>query len=540
MTSAARDAPGGLPDRRYDVVVVGAGAAGSAVATRLSEDPSRTVVLLEAGAVPRTVADFSTGLLDAARIPGANPVAGQHFRYPVRLTTDRSATVFRGRLLGGSSTTNGGYFVRARRDDFDSWAAAGNPRWGYEQVLPLLRALETDHDYGASGVHGGSGPIPVRRPSLDGPAAVAFADAADHLGFVREIDKNDQGEPGFGAVPMNYAPVEPSSVNLPEAVRWNTGLAYVLPALTRPNLTVVGSCTVLRVRFRGTHAVGLDVLIDGRPQLVEAGEIIFSAGAFETPQLLLRSGVGPAAELARLGIPARCDLPGVGRRFSDHPQVVIDWSPNLDLPPATGTWLTAGLNFRSDGGPAGGDLQILQATVPMTVLTGQPISPVRAPLPLLVSVHGGAATGSLRLASADPRDPPLIDYGYLASADDRRRMREAVRTAMAVLETPAYRAISDGATSLDHATARDDAALDSWIRERIGTTLHACGTTPMGPVDNPDTVVDQFGLVHHLTGLRIADTSVLPSPLRGPAATAVLIGEMAAAAAGAEPPTRSR
>jgi choline dehydrogenase len=530
MTAGAGEPPPGLRAQRYDVVVVGAGGAGSAAAARLSADPGRTVLLLEAGPVPRTVAGFPASLLDATRIPGADPAPGQHFRYPVRLTPGRSATVFRGRLLGGSTTTNGGYFVRARRDDFDSWAAAGNPAWAYQRVLPLLRALETDDDYGDSTVHGGDGPIPVRRPSLDGPAASAFAAAADSLDFAREVDKNDQEPPGFGAIPMNLAQRTTAAHDLPDTIRWNTGLAYVLPALHRPNLTVVDGCTVLRIRFLGTAAVGLQVMINGRHDDVDAGEIIMCAGAFETPLLLLRSGIGPQSDLRRLGIPVVCHLPGVGHRLDDHPQVVVEWVPNQDLPSAAGSWLAAGLNFRSTNGPPGGDLQILQSTVPMSVLTGHPAGP-RAPLPLLVSAHRTTPGGSLRLATADPADPPRIDYGYLATANDRAAMREAVRTAVAVVNTPAYRAISAGARDLDRATVRDDAALDDWIGQRLGTTLHACGTAPMGPIDSPDAVVDQHGLVHHLTGLRIADTSILPTtPLRGPAATAVLIGEMAARA----------
>lgn len=516
---------------RYDTVVVGAGAGGSVVAARLSEDPARTVLLLEAGKVPRQLSEFPTSLLDASRVPGAQPAPGQHWSYPVRLTRDRTTTIFRGRVLGGSTTTNGGYFIRARREDFDTWAAAGNPDWAYDRVLPLLRDLETDHDYGASEVHGDSGPMPVRRPGRHSRAAATFAAAAAELGFAEESDKNDQGEPGFGPVPMNIGPSEPAEPSIATGIRWNTGLAYVVPALTRPNLTVLGCAAVQRIRFRGTRAVGVELLLDGKPLDVDAGEVVLCAGAFETPQILLRSGIGPEQELHRLGITPVCHLPGVARRFSDHAQVVVDWSPRVALQENEIGWLTASLNFPSSEGPSSGDLQILQSSVPMAVLTGQAAPHPEYPLPLLVSVHTPQATGRLRLTSADPGASLEVDYRYLATDLDRLRMREAVRTAVALISTKAFEAVSSGATGLDAATVKDDAALDEWIGGRLGTTQHACGTAPMGPIDDPNAVVDQHGRVHRVDGLHIADTSILPTaPLRGPAATAVLIGEVVARA----------
>lgn len=501
----------------YDVVVVGGGAGGSVVAARLSENPDRSVLLLEAGDAPRSRAEYPPGLLDAAAVPGANPDPGQHWRYPARLTGDQVATIVRGRFLGGCSATNGGYFIRARQTDFADWAAAGNPAWSYDRVLPFLRAMEHDLDFGASDLHGGSGPVPVRRPPLAGPTAPLFGQAAAELGFPAEPDKNAQGAAGFGPVPRNVT----------DGVRWNAALAYLLPALARPNLTVHGRALVDRVRFRGSHATGVDVVVDGQMSTVRAGAVVLSAGGLETPHLLSRSGIGPAADLRALDIPVLADLP-VGRRFSDHPQVVLEWTPRDYRGRGDASWISACLNVRSPAGPSAGDLQILPSNVPMAVLTGQAAAATPA-LPVLISAMNPEATGRLRLVSAEPDVPMTIEYGYLTTAKGRAALRAGVRTALALVMSAAFAGATAGPPDLDPRTAADDTALDAWIRGRLGTSLHTCGTAPMGSPDDPASVVDQFGRVHGVEGLRVADTSILPAvPRRGPANTAVLIGEIVA------------
>ena len=547
---------------RRATLVVGAGAAGAALAARLSEDASREVIVVEAGAAPRTREDFLPELLDASTVQGAMPGHPANWSYLGHLTPELPYTIARGRIIGGSSTINGGYFVRARPEDFERWADAAGPDWSYERVLPVMRDLERDLDYGAGPFHGDAGPMPVRRAAQANPAAQAFAAAALELGFAEEPDKNAPGSPGVGPVPQNVV----------DGVRINTALAYLEAVRDRPNLQVIGGCRVLRVVFDGRRAVGAEVDVDveleesiaGRSsrRVIEADEVVLCAGAIGTPQLLLVSGVGPAEQLCAHGVPVVHDLPGVGRAFSDHPDLSVGWRARHDIvdPRAPETFTTA-LNFASSGGAAAGDLEIMVCVTTMShLLMGSssavaggarsalrhPLATARAlrgvslrrvrdqvahgrDLALLVGLQGEEARGSITLESADPTVQPRIDYHYLSTPHDRERLRLGIRTAVALLRSRAFAPLFERLTELDDATLDDDAALDAWMLAHLGTAIHACGSAPMGPAADPTAVVDGFGRVHGVDGLRIADTSILPTaPSRGPAATAVLIGELIA------------
>ena len=412
--------------------------------------------------------------------------------------------VQRGRVVGGSSALNAAVFLRATPADFDGWAATGNDLWSYERVLPTLRRLEDDRDFGADPVHGADGPVPVQRFPADHPVADAFAAAVAELGFPDEPDKNAGAAPGFGPVPFNIA----------DGVRVNTAMAYLAPRRALPGLTVRGGVLVHRVLVDRGRAIGVDTSAG----VVRAATVVLSAGAVGSAQLLLRSGIGPAAALRAAGIDVVVDAPGVGTGASDHPQVYLGWRPARPLPD--------GRLPLNGAAPHRREVELLPWLTPFSRVTSPDAGD---DLAIGVGLQQAESRGELTLREGDPGGPPRLRYGYLRDEPDRRRLRNGVRLAAELLRTRPFAALGAERVDLPDEVLADDAALDGWIRSRVTTAVHLCGTARMGPDDDRGAVVDQELRVRGVEGLRVVDTSVLPTaPSRGPAATAVLLGERAA------------
>ncbi|TFV53421.1 mycofactocin system GMC family oxidoreductase MftG [Blastococcus sp. TF02A-35] len=488
-----------------DVVVVGAGTAGCALAARLV-DAGRRVLLLEAGAdhpVPEELRDAST-------LRGAVPGHPANWDLPGLLADGRTVRVPRGRVVGGSSAVNAGYFVRPTPADAEGWAAAGNDLWSWDRLLPVLRRLEDDRDFGDRPWHGAGGPVPVSRPADGPPLAAAFARAAEELGLPAEPDKNAGGPPGYGPVPRTVV----------DGVRVSTADAYLAPRRADPLLTVRGGVRVLRVLVERGRAVGVATTAGD----VRAGEVVLSAGAVGSAHLLLLSGIGPAARLRAAGIEVLVDAPGVGEDGTDHPIVYLPFRPREGVTAGPGRSPLHGvLNVTSDDAVVPGDLEVLPWLAPFAqVMTGAPAD--GQVVEVGVALQRAEGRSRLSLVDGDAGTPPLVEHRHLAEDADVRRMRQGVRLALQLLRSRALRQLGEPGE-----LPRDDAGLDRWVRERVTTAVHLSGTARMGPDGDRGAVVDQQLRVRGVEGLRVADTSVLPRvPSRGPAATAVLVGERAA------------
>jgi choline dehydrogenase len=510
---------------RYDVVIVGGGSAGSALANRLSADSATSVLVIEAGRSDYRIDPF-------IHMPAALPFPiGSRF-YDWRYQTDpepamngRSVYHARGKILGGSSSINGMIFQRGNPLDYERWGSdPGMDAWDYLHCLPYFKRMETCLA-GADDWRGGSGPLVLERGPADNPLFRAFFEATEEAGYPPTDDVNGYRQEGFAKFDRN----------IHRGRRLSAARAYLHPVRDRANLDIVTNTLVTRVRFEGTRAVGVDCELPGRrKRAIGAGEVILCGGAFNSPQLLQLSGVGDESLLRRHGIDVVHHSPGVGENLQDHLEVYIQYASKL---PAS---IAPGLRWRARPGIAWNWMVHRKGLGATNHFEGggfcRSNDEVDYPnlmfhfLPVAIRYDGSAPTeghgyqvhvgpmyadtrGHVRIRSTDPRQHPSILFNYLSTDNDRREWVEAIRVARDILNQPAFAAYNDGELSPGPSVETEDEILD-WVRRDAETALHPSCTARMG-VDEHSVVDPATMRVHGTEGLRVVDASVFPYVTNG-------------------------
>jgi choline dehydrogenase len=493
----------------YDYIVVGAGSAGCVVASRLADDAGASIALIDAGPpdsapeihIPVALEQLWQSRFDWGFISEPEPgIDGQRCYLP------------RGRVLGGSSSLNAMLYVRGNRVDYDEWAAAGLAGWGYEDVLPYFKRSE-DNERGESRYHGAGGPLTVSDGRSRHPYAAALIEAALAAGIPGNDDHNGATQDGVGWFQVTQR----------DGRRCSTALAYLAPRPRAGTLEVLTDTLATAVVLERERAVGVEVLRDNELQTLRAREVILCAGAYQSPQLLLLSGVGPADELRALGIEPVVDLP-VGRNLQDHPVVTLAWRAAGESLAAAMTPANVELFAREGRGPLTSSIvesgafvrTRAQREAPDIQLHFFPVALAASHLGPPVGEHGytigptllqPTARGSVTLRNPLPHVKPRIVHNYLTTDEDRRTMLDGIRLGLELGESGRLAPLRRGALAIPRSDA--DADLLAFAKQRLQTIFHPVGTCAMG------LVVDAELRVLGIEGLRVVDASVMPTIPRG-------------------------
>jgi choline dehydrogenase-like flavoprotein len=521
----------------FDYIIIGGGSAGCVLAGRLSEDPNIQVALLEAGPADSSVLIHCPAGLALIAKKGA---ANWKFDTAVQPGLNgRRGYQPRGKVLGGSSSVNAMIYIRGQREDYDHWAADGNPGWSYDEVLPYFKKAE-DNSRGANEFHGAGGPLHVQELTTPNHLGTVFVEAGLQAGYLENKDFNGQTQEGVGAYQVTHKNGE----------RFSAAKAYLTPQLGRPNLQVFTGAHTTRILIEQKRAVGVEFAHEGEiKQLRASREVLLCAGALQSPQVLMLSGIGPHKHLVEKGIATVQDVPGVGQNLHDHIDVVqvVD-APNLKESfgvSLSGMWAAirgifewrgkrTGMlttNFAEVGGFVKSQHEESTPDLQFHFAIAKLVDHGRA----TVLGHGFSchvcllrpvSRGSVTLASKDPFTAPVIDPNFLGERDDVERLIRGFRLMRRVLRQPALVALG-GRETENSAQATTDLQIEQFIRDHADTVYHPVGTCRMGK--GPMDVVDRELRVRGIAGLRVVDASIMPRVVSGNTnAPTIMIAEKAA------------